>query len=74
MTIEQIVSELIRQKITLGELNKALLRRALYHYGSMRKVSKVHGYSRMTIHKRMRELGLTIEDLKAFKDRQGRLL
>lgn len=74
MTIEQIVSELIRQKITLAELNKALLRRALYHYGSMRKVSEAHGVSRQTLYNRMREFGLTIADLKAFKDRQGRLL
>ena len=74
MTIDQIVSELIRQKITIPELNRALLRRALYHYGSMRKVSESHGVSRQTLYNRMREFGLTVNDLKAFKDRQGRLL
>jgi transcriptional regulator of acetoin/glycerol metabolism len=74
MTIEQIVSELIRQKITLGELSDALIRHSLFHYGNVERTSVYCGVSKPTVLKRMREFGITTDDIKAYKLSQRKLL
>lgn len=73
MTLEQIVCELLRQRVTLRELVNAYLRKLLFHYEHQTQIADHLGVSRQQVAYRMRRLGLTCEELREWRERQMKL-
>ena len=73
MTLVEMVSDLIRQKIPVDEVIEAMIKCALIHYGNIRHVETYLGISRPTIYKRMKEFGITPQIIREEKRRQLQL-
>ena len=72
MTLDEIVTELIRQQLTAKEVKQAMMRRALFRWGAYR-AAEMLGVSRETIYNYMREHGITPEDIQTFRQRSLKL-
>ena len=70
MTLDEIVTELIRQPVSLDDANRAMIRRALFHYGYMSTTCAKLKISRNRLYRLMQKFGIKPSDLKEYRRRQ----